>query len=140
MDIIHRAKQEGAVCTAGGRSPGGWFIEPTIFRDVKQSMSIMKEEVFGPVVAVAPFKDVEDVLEMANDTCYGLAAAVFTSNIQRGIYMAKGMQAGSVWVNCYNAISHALPFGGWKESGSGKDLGEEALGEFTQLKTVRFML
>ena len=140
MGMIENAKSQGAVCASGGHSPEGWFVEPTIFRDVKQSMDIMREEVFGPVVAVAPFKDVADVLKMAHDTCYGLAAAVFTSDIKQGIRMAKGLEAGTVWVNCYNMISHQLPFGGYKQSGNGKDLGEEAIAEFTQTKAVRFML
>lgn len=140
MGIIERAKSDGTICVAGGRSPNGWFIEPTIFRDVKQSTELMQDEVFGPVAAVAPFKDMDDVLEKAHDTCYGLVAAVFTSDLTRGVRMAKELRAGSVWVNCYNMISHQLPFGGYRQSGKGRDLGYEALEGFTQLKTVRFRL
>ncbi|KAH0442454.1 aldehyde dehydrogenase (NAD+) [Colletotrichum camelliae] len=140
MGMIEKAKTQGAICATGGRSPSGWFIEPTIFRDVKMDMEIAREEVFGPVVAVASFRNEEEVLAMAHDTCYGLAAAVFTSDIKQGIKMAKELEAGTVWVNCYNKISHALPFGGYRQSGNGKDLGEDAIYGFTQLKTVGIML
>jgi acyl-CoA reductase-like NAD-dependent aldehyde dehydrogenase len=140
MKMIGTAKTEGARLVVGGGSPSGWFIEPTIFADVKPSMQLMREEVFGPVVAVAPFRTSEDALQMANDTCYGLASGVFTSDMKTGMRMARGLEAGSVWVNCYNSISHQLPFGGYKESGNGKDLGGEAMNEFTHTKTVRFML
>ncbi|KAF5500407.1 Aldehyde dehydrogenase [Colletotrichum siamense] len=140
MGMIENAKTQGAICATGGRSPSGWFIEPTIFRDVKVDMGIAREEVFGPVVAVASFRDEEEALEMAHDTCYGLAAAVFTSDIKQGIKMAKELEAGTVWVNCYNKISHALPFGGYRQSGNGKDLGEDAIYGFTQLKTIGIML
>lgn len=140
MGMIQRAKSDGVGVVTGGTSPDGWFIEPTIFRDVKSSVEIMQQEVFGPVVAVAPFKDINDVLEKAHDTIYGLAAAVFTSDIKRGIRLSKMLQAGSVWVNNYNMISHALPFGGYGQSGNGKDLGSEGIKGYTQLKTVRFSL
>ncbi|KAI8235710.1 Aldehyde dehydrogenase [Colletotrichum sp. SAR 10_86] len=140
MGMIENAKTQGAICATGGRSPSGWFIEPTIFRDVKMDMEIAREEVFGPVVAVASFRDEEEALAMAHDTCYGLAAAVFTSDIKQGIKMAKELEAGTVWVNCYNKISHALPFGGYRQSGNGKDLGEDAIYGFTQLKTIGIML
>lgn len=140
MDMIEHAKSQGAKCIAGGRSGEGWFVEPTIFSDVTQSMDLMRHEVFGPVVAIAPFDEVDEVLRMANDSCYGLAAGVFTSVMKQGLYMARELEAGSVWVNCYSAISHALPFGGYKESGNGRDLGEAALDEFTHLKTVRLRL
>ncbi|KAF9872230.1 aldehyde dehydrogenase (NAD+) [Colletotrichum karsti] len=135
MGMIHNAKLQGAVLATGGTSPKGWFIEPTIFRDVTSKMDITKEEVFGPVVTVASFKTEEEALSLAHDTCYGLAAAVFTTDMKRGIRMAKNLEAGTVWVNCYNRISHALAFGGYKQSGNGKDLGEEAIYGFTQLKT-----
>lgn len=137
--MIEKAKSEGAVCATGGQSPSGWFIEPTIFRDVTQAMSIAKEEVFGPVAIVAPFKTTEDALSLANDTNYGLAAGVFTERLSEALYLVRGIEAGSIWVNCYNKISHQLPFGGVKESGDGRDLGEAAIEEFQQGKTVRLM-
>ncbi|KAF7529003.1 hypothetical protein G7054_g9957 [Neopestalotiopsis clavispora] len=121
MGMIEKAKAQGAVVATGGKSPHDWFIEPTIFRDVSQDMDIMQEEVFGPVIAVAPFKDVSDALA-------------------KGLSMAKSMEAGTVWVNCYNMITHALPFGGCRESGIGKDLGENVLSEFTNTKSIRIML
>lgn len=140
MGMLDRAKSDGARVVVGGTNPHSWFIEPTIFRDVKQSSEIMQDEVFGPVVAVASFKDVEDVVQKAHDTVYGLAAAVFTSDISTGLRMAKELQAGSVWVNCYNRITHAIPFGGYNQSGTGKDLGYEGIEGYTQLKAVRFHL
>lgn len=138
--MVQQAKDQGARCLTGGASPSGWFVEPTIFVDVSQSMNIMQEEVFGPVVAVASFKTTEEAISKANDSCYGLDSGVFTADVKESIAVAKGLSAGTVWVNCYNAISHQLPFGGYKQSGSGKDLGEAAVEEFTQLKTIRFML
>ncbi|EXJ78724.1 aldehyde dehydrogenase (NAD+) [Capronia coronata CBS 617.96] len=137
LGTIEEAKAEGAVCITGGKSPSGWFIEPTIFKDVKSTMKITREEVFGPVVVVAPFEDEAEAIQMANDSCYGLAAGVFTSDIKEAIRITKGIAAGTVWVNCYNAISHQLPFGGYKQSGIGKDLGQAAVDEFSQVKTVR---
>ncbi|EXJ86747.1 hypothetical protein A1O3_03701 [Capronia epimyces CBS 606.96] len=137
LGIIQEAKAEGAVCIAGGKSPYGWFVEPTIFKDVKSTMKIAREEVFGPVVVVAPFDDEGEAIQMANDSCYGLAAGVFTSDIKEAIRITKGVAAGTVWVNCYNAISHQLPFGGYKQSGIGKDLGQASVDEFSQVKTVR---
>lgn len=140
MAMIERARTQGAKLATGGGSPGGWFVEPTVFRDVEQGMEVMREEVFGPVVAVAPFSTVDEVMDMAHDTCYGLAAALFTQNMSTGLRVAKDLEAGTIWVNSYGAISHALPFGGFRQSGSGKDLGSEALDEFTQTKTVRVNL
>jgi acyl-CoA reductase-like NAD-dependent aldehyde dehydrogenase len=140
MGMIEMAKSQGEVLTAGGQSPNGWFIEPTIFRDVQQDMEIMREEVFGPVVAVTPFKDVADVSGKVHDTCYGLAATVFTMNIKQGIRMAKNIEAGTVWVNCYNMLSHQIPFGGYKDSEIGKDLGEATLRKYTNIKSIRIML
>ncbi|ETS72999.1 Aldehyde dehydrogenase [Pestalotiopsis fici W106-1] len=140
MGMIENARTQGAVLAKGGESPHGWFIEPTVFRDVRQDMDIMREEVFGPVVAVASFKDASDALAKVHDTCYGLAAAVFTSDLKQGLGMAKSIKAGTIWVNCYNMITHELPFGGCRESGVGKDLGEDVLSEFTNTKSIRIML
>lgn len=140
MGMIDKARAQGAVCATGGGSPQGWFVEPTIFRDVTQLMDVMQEEVFGPVLAVAPFDDIDDVLRKAHDTCYGLVAGVFTANIRQGLRMARELEAGTVWVNCYGMISEALPFGGYRQSGNGKDLGKAAIDGFTQLKTVRFKI
>lgn len=140
LAMIAHAKAAGCRCILGGHRGPGWSVEPTIFRDVTQSAALMREEVFGPVAAIASFKTAEEALEKANDSCYGLAAAVFTRDLELGLRMAKELKAGSVWLNGYNAISHQLPFGGYKESGNGKDLGQEALDEFTQMKQIRVML
>ena len=140
VDMITQAKEAGCNCILGGDKGPGLFVQPTIFRDVEQSARLMQEEVFGPVVAVSSFKTPEEALKKANDSCYGLAAAVFTRDIDLGLRMAKSLEAGSVWLNGYNAISHQLPFGGYKESGNGRDLGQEGLNEFTQKKQIRVML
>ncbi|KAI8145573.1 aldehyde dehydrogenase domain-containing protein [Fennellomyces sp. T-0311] len=139
MDYIKAGKEGGATCLQGGERVGdtGYFIEPTIFTDVTTDMKIMQEEIFGPVVAIAKFKDVEDVLKMAHDTIYGLAAAVFTSSITRAITMSNELEAGSVWVNCYNIINENSPFGGYKMSGIGRENGEYALANYTQVKAIK---
>ncbi|KAI9260682.1 aldehyde dehydrogenase domain-containing protein [Phascolomyces articulosus] len=139
MDYIELGKKEGATCYIGGKRSGsqGYFIEPTMFTDVKPDMRIMKEEIFGPVVAISKFKDVDDVVAQANDTTYGLAASVFTSNIKRAITVSNALEAGSVWVNCYNLVSENSPFGGYKQSGIGRENGEYALSEYTQIKAIK---
>ncbi|KAI8141072.1 aldehyde dehydrogenase domain-containing protein [Fennellomyces sp. T-0311] len=139
MNYIELGKKEGATCYHGGKRVGttGYFIEPTIFTDVREDMRIVKEEIFGPVVVVSKFKDVDDVVAKANDTTYGLAAAVFTSNIRRAITVSNALEAGSVWVNCYNVITENSPFGGYKQSGIGRENGEYALANYTQIKAVK---
>ncbi|KAI8140757.1 aldehyde dehydrogenase domain-containing protein [Fennellomyces sp. T-0311] len=139
MGYIDIGKKEGATCYLGGNRVGdtGYFVEPTIFTDVTENMRIMKEEIFGPVVVVAKFKDVEDVVAKANDTTYGLAASVFTSNITRAITVSNALEAGSIWVNCYHAASENTPFGGYKQSGIGRENGEYALENYTQVKAIK---
>ncbi|KAI8146002.1 aldehyde dehydrogenase domain-containing protein [Fennellomyces sp. T-0311] len=139
MGYIETGKQEGATCLLGGNRVGdaGYFIEPTIFTDVTPKMKIMQEEIFGPVVAVSKFKDVDDVIQMAHDTSYGLAAAVFTSNITRAITVSNALEAGTVWVNCYNLISENAPFGGYKQSGFGRENSVYALENYTQVKAIK---
>jgi len=128
MDYIKAGKEEGAKITLGGERHGkeGYFIQPTIFTNVNEKMKIMQEEIFGPVVAIAKFKDVEDVLEKAHETFYGLAASVHTQNLNTAIEVSNRLQAGSVWVNCHNFLSHQMPFGGFKQSGIGRELGYSA--------------
>jgi aldehyde dehydrogenase (NAD+) len=125
MDYIKSGKEEGAKVVLGGERHGreGYFIQPTIFTGVNEKMKIMQEEIFGPVVAVAKFKDVEDVLQKAHDTFYGLAASVHTRDLNTAIEVSNRLQAGSVWINCHNFLSHQLPFGGFKQSGIGRELG-----------------
>lgn len=138
MGYIDSGKKAGATVETGGERHGdkGYFIQPTIFSDVKPDMDIMREEIFGPVCAMAKFKDEEEVIGLANDSSYGLAAAVHTKDVTRAIRVSNALQAGTVWVNCYNVLHHQQPFGGFKESGIGRELGEAALANYTQNKSV----
>ncbi|ERS94939.1 aldehyde dehydrogenase (NAD+) [Sporothrix schenckii 1099-18] len=142
MSYVKSGKDEGATVLTGGDRHGdkGYFIQPTIFADVRQDMKIMQEEIFGPVVAVAKFKDAEDAIALGNDSNYGLAAAVHTKDLNTAIRVSNALRAGTVWVNCYNALHHQLPFGGYKESGIGRELGEAALANYTQSKSVAIKL
>lgn len=142
MAYIDAGRTEGAKVVTGGTRLGdkGYFIQPTIFSDVRPDMKIMREEIFGPVCAIAKFKDEEEVIQLANDTTYGLAAAVHTQSLNTAIRVSNALEAGTVWINCYNMIHHALPFGGYKESGIGRELGEAALANYTQSKSVAMRL
>lgn len=142
LDYVHIGVKEGAELVYGGKKadveeyPDGFFIEPTIFGNVKNSMRIAQEEIFGPVASVIPFEDEDEALEIANDIDFGLASAVWTNNIQRAHRMARDLHAGTVWINNYRKVSYAVPFGGYKASGIGRENGLEAIYEYTQLKTV----
>ncbi|WP_417210434.1 aldehyde dehydrogenase [Antarctobacter sp.] len=142
LDYIEIAKNEGARCLLGGKTPEaadlaeGWFVEPTIFADVSNDMRIAREEVFGPVLSIIPFEDEADAIRIANDTIYGLAAGVWTTSMRRAIRMADALKAGTVWVNTYRAVSVMAPFGGMKQSGIGRENGQEAIREFLQTKCV----
>ncbi len=114
----------------------GWFVEPTIFTGVNNSMRIAQEEVFGPVLSVIPFKDEEEAIAIGNDVVYGLAAGVWTQNMRRAFLMAEKLQAGTVWVNTYRAVSYLSPFGGYKRSGLGRESGQEMIKEYLQTKSV----
>ena len=154
MDYIKSGKDEGAKVELGGERHGkeGYFIQPTIFTGVNEKMKIMQEEIFGPVVAIAKFTDVEDVLQKAHETFYGLAASVHTQNLNTAIEVSNRLQAGSVWVNCHNFLSHQMPFGGFKQSGIGRELGyalfecltltcsKYALSNYTNVKSVHINL
>ncbi len=135
-------KREGArVLTGGERNTAkglerGYFVKPTVFTGVRNDMRIAREEIFGPVVAVIPFKDEDDAVLQGNDTLYGLAAGVWTRDIGRAHRVARAIRAGTVWVNCYNVFDPASPFGGYKESGYGRELGRYALDLYTQVKSV----
>jgi aldehyde dehydrogenase (NAD+) len=139
---IQSGKDEGATVHTGGERHGteGYFIQPTIFTDVQPHMRIVKEEIFGPVLVVAKFKDEKDIIEKANDTMYGLAAAVFSRDISRALKTANALKAGTVWVNCYNQLHSQTPFGGYKQSGIGRELGEYALANYTSVKAVHINL
>jgi aldehyde dehydrogenase (NAD+) len=142
MGYIESGKEEGATVVTGGGRHGdkGYFVQPTVFADVRADMKIMREEIFGPVCAIAKFKDLDEAIRLGNDTTYGLAAAVHTTNINTAIKASNGLRAGTVWVNCYNLTSKQLPFGGYKESGIGREQGEAALANYTQTKSVAIRL
>ncbi|KAJ5357060.1 Aldehyde/histidinol dehydrogenase [Penicillium concentricum] len=142
MEYINHGKKEGATVALGGERHGteGYFIQPTVFTDVTPDMKIAQEEIFGPVIAVTKFKDEADAIRIGNGTNYGLAAAVHTKNINTAIRVSNALKAGTVWINSYNMISYQAPFGGFKESGLGRELGSYALENYTQVKTVHYRL
>jgi aldehyde dehydrogenase (NAD+) len=142
LEYIDVARGEGARPVLGGaRAVGpecgdGWFVEPTIFAGVTNDMRIAQEEVFGPVLAVIPFKDDEEAIAIGNDVVYGLAAGVWTQNMRRALTMAERLQAGTVWINTYRAVSYLSPFGGYKRSGIGRESGQDMIKEYLQVKSV----
>jgi phenylacetaldehyde dehydrogenase len=129
---------EGAKAVVGGHKKGnkGYFVEPTVLVDANEGMKVVQEEIFGPVVAAMPFSDPEEILPRANNSAYGLAAAVWTKDISKAHRTAEQLRAGTVWVNCYNIFDAALPFGGYKQSGWGREMGHDALELYTQTKAV----
>jgi phenylacetaldehyde dehydrogenase len=129
---------EGARLALGGGkldSPG-YFVEPTVFTEVRNDMRLAREEIFGPVAALIPFREVDEAVRIANDTEYGLAAAVATSNVSTAHTLARKLRAGVVWVNTYSELDATFPFGGYKQSGIGRELGDKSLESFTELKSV----
>ncbi len=142
MGYIESGKKEGANLVCGGKRAGdrGYFIEPTVFADVQDDMKIAKEEIFGPVMSIIPFKSMDEVIDRANRTTYGLAAAVWTRDVQKALAVSNSVRAGTVWVNCYNVIDTRAPFGGFKQSGIGREMGEYGLQQYTEIKTVTVKL
>ncbi|KIV86848.1 aldehyde dehydrogenase [Exophiala sideris] len=142
MEYIQSGKEAGAKVETGGERHGdeGFFIQPTIFSNVSPDMKIMQEEIFGPVCTISKFETEEEVIKSGNETTYGLAAAVHTQNLNTALRVANSLKAGTVWVNNYNMISYQVPFGGFKESGIGRELGKYALANYTQVKSVRVRL
>jgi len=138
MGFINTGKSEGARMLCGGNRVGkrGYFIEPTIFTGVTDQMKIAKEEIFGPVMNILKFKDISEVIRRGNQTAFGLAAAVWTRDITKAHRLSNALRAGTVWVNCYDVFDAAAPFGGFKMSGIGRELGEYALQNYTEVKTV----
>jgi aldehyde dehydrogenase (NAD+) len=138
IGYIDSGRSKGALLACGGNRIGtrGYFVQPTIFADVQDNMKIAQEEIFGPVMSIIPFQTVDEVIARANRTKYGLAAAVWTRDIKRALAVANGVRAGTVWVNCYNIMDTRAPFGGFKQSGIGRELGEYGLQQYTQVKSV----
>ena len=141
LRYVASGKQEGATLVAGGDRADigtgkGYFVQPTVFADVKPEMTISREEIFGPVLATIEFADLDEAIARANDSLYGLAAGVWTRDIKKAHYIARKLQAGTVWVNTYNVYDTAAPFGGYKQSGFGREMSAHALEHYTQIKSV----
>jgi len=142
LHYIEAGQKEGAKMMCGGKRQGdkGFFVEPTVFADVKDDMKIATDEIFGPVMTIMRYADLNDVIKRSNKSHYGLAAGVVTKNIEKALTLAHNLRAGTVWVNCYDVFSAAAPFGGFKQSGLGRELGEYGLRQYVEVKTVNIKL
>ena len=138
MNYINIGQKEGAKLLTGGKRVGNkcWFVEPTVFADVKDDMTIAKEEIFGPVMSIMKFKTVDEVIQRANNSNYGLGAGIVTKNIDNAIKISNALRAGTVYVNSYDVFDANTPFGGYKDSGIGRELGEYGLKNYLETKTV----
>jgi len=135
-------KADGATALTGGGRHGdrGYFIEPTVLTNTRPDMKVVREEIFGPVVVAAPFSSLDEIAAEANDTEYGLGAGIWTRDISKAHALAKKLRAGTVWINCYNVFDASLPFGGYKQSGWGREMGQEVLHNYTEIKAVTAQL
>jgi phenylacetaldehyde dehydrogenase len=135
---LDSGRAEGAeVVTGGGRvGDRGYFVEPTVISNTRPDMKIVREEIFGPVVVAAPFRSLDDIAKVANDSEYGLGAGIWTQDGAKAHALARRLRAGTVWINCYNVFDAALPFGGYKQSGWGREMGHEVLEAYTEVKSV----
>ena len=135
---LRSGEDEGATALAGGGRFGdrGYFVEPTVLTNTRPEMKVVREEIFGPVLVASPFSDLDEIAAVANDSDYGLGAGIWTKDISKAHALAKKLKAGTVWINCYNVFDAALPFGGYKQSGWGREMGHEALNAYTEVKAV----
>ncbi len=140
--FLESGKSDGATALAGGGRYGdrGYFIEPTVLTNTRPDMKVVREEIFGPVLVAAPFSDLDEIARIANDSEYGLGAGIWTRDISKAHALAKKLRAGTVWINCYNVFDAALPFGGYKQSGWGREMGHEVLNNYTEVKAVTTQL
>ena len=140
--FLESGEAEGATDLAGGGRFGdrGYFVEPTVLTNTRPDMKVVREEIFGPVLVAAPFSDLDQIAAVANDSEFGLGAGIWTKDISKAHALAKKLRAGTVWINCYNVFDAALPFGGHKQSGWGREMGHEALNAYTEVKAVTTLL
>ncbi len=137
-DYLESGFSEGAKAVVGGKRHGtkGYFVKPTVLVNTNETMKVVQEEIFGPVVTAIPFTDPAEAMRKANDTIYGLAAGIWTRDISKAHRLAAQLRAGTVWINCYNIFDPAMPFGGYKQSGWGREMGRDVLELFTEVKSV----
>ena len=140
--FLDSGREDGATALAGGGQYGdrGYFVEPTVLTNTRPDMKVVREEIFGPVVVAAPFSDLDEIAAAANDSEYGLGAGIWTRDISKAHALAKKLRAGTVWINCYNVFAASLPFGGYKQSGWGREMGHEVLEAYTEVKAVTTQL